>query len=62
MNFYKWLTVIGGVLTLGGLLTAFMSRQVHEQRYGESTKGDSHLGASSGQPETERKGSFTLVV
>ena len=39
MNFYKWLTIAGGVLTLVGLLTAFLSSHYTERVMGEARKG-----------------------
>jgi uncharacterized membrane protein len=39
MNFYKWLTVIGGVLLVSGLLTAFISSHYTERVTSEARNG-----------------------
>jgi hypothetical protein len=38
MNFYKWLAVIGGVLVVSGLLTAFISGHYSERVMSEARK------------------------
>ena len=60
MNFYKWLTVSGGVLTLCGILTAFISSRYTESLMGEARKGVA-VWAQTTKPEMERKGTSTLV-
>jgi hypothetical protein len=55
MNFYKWLTVIGGVLTLFGILTAFMSSKYTESLMGEARKGVAVWAPDSSSPEWKEK-------
>jgi hypothetical protein len=55
MNFYKWLTVIGGVLLVFGVLTAFISSHFTDRVMGEARKGMAVFGAERGTPERLKK-------
>jgi hypothetical protein len=55
MNFYKWLTVVGGMVTLCGVLTAFISSRNTEQVMGEARKGVAVLAPETDSPEWQEK-------
>jgi hypothetical protein len=55
MNFYKWLTVIGGVLLVCGLFTAFISSKYTSSVVGEAQKGVAVLAPDLGSRNGKKR-------
>ena len=54
MKTAEWLTILGGVLMLSGLFSAFWSSRLEVKVMGETRKGRAVLAPSQGSPEWER--------